>query len=399
MTSPLDGRPVDFPSSSTLGDGRKNHAATGASAAGTRAIIAQMVSFYFRAPMKAFFRARVDYMGYARAINPRVKEGAPWSWRTSTPALLAYAVRTHGWDFIPKQVLPPMLANVSVGVVLYTTYLQTLGSLYEPASKGAKRVDPPAPAKDTFRAGFIAGSVQSLVAAPLDALQVRFKTNEMLEGRYKSMWHYGIEKLRTIGARGVMAGYSLSLLKDSFGAGAFFMTFEYVKSQAYYNFLTKVYGNQPLSAILSMGETGVRTTGDKPPVIKPYFALEPAFLLLAGVSASVAQQAIQHPIAEIQNVHLNRLESLDYAAQQQGSRRDMLRAYYRAYEKTFEQCGQQARRMGGWRPWLYKDFLWSTVRSTPSTAAGLIVFELVRRRFGIGEEIRINEDGYDILLS
>lgn len=399
MTTPLDGRPVDFPPSSAVGDGKKNHAATGASAAGTRAIIAQMVAFYFRAPMKAFFRTRVDYMGYARAINPRVKEGAPWSWKTSTPGLLTYAVRTHGWDFIPKQVLPPMLANLSVGVVLYTTYLQTLGSLYEPASRGAKRVDPPAPAKDTFKAGFIAGSVQSLVAAPLDALQVRFKTNEMLEGRYKSMWHYGTEKLRTIGIRGVMAGYSLSLVKDSFGAGAFFMTFEYVKAQAYYNFVTKVYGNQPLSAILSMGHSGAQKSSEKPPVIKPYFALEPIFLLLAGVSASIAQQAIQHPITEIQNVHLNRLESLDYAAQRQHSKRGMLRLYYSAYEKTLEQCKRQAKRMGGWRAWLYKDFLWNTIRSTPSTAAGLIVFELVRRRYGIGDEVRINEDGYDILLA
>lgn len=56
--------------------------------------------------------------------------------------------------------------------------------------------------------------------------------------------------------------------------------------------------------------------------------------------------------------------------------------------------------MGGWRRWLYKDFVWNTIRSTPSTSAGLIVFELVRRKYGMGDgEVRINEDGYDILLS
>ena len=43
---------------------RESHsnAATGASAAGARAFTAQAVAFYFRAPVKAFFRTRVDYL-------------------------------------------------------------------------------------------------------------------------------------------------------------------------------------------------------------------------------------------------------------------------------------------------------------------------------------------------
>lgn len=46
-------------------DSRKKpqrNAATGASAAGMRAVMAQVISFYFRAPIKAFFRARVEYV-------------------------------------------------------------------------------------------------------------------------------------------------------------------------------------------------------------------------------------------------------------------------------------------------------------------------------------------------
>ena len=38
----------------------KSNAATGASAAGSRALATQMMAFYFRAPAKAFFRARVE---------------------------------------------------------------------------------------------------------------------------------------------------------------------------------------------------------------------------------------------------------------------------------------------------------------------------------------------------
>lgn len=40
----------------------RNNAATGASAAGARALGAQFVAFYFRAPIKAFFRTRVEYV-------------------------------------------------------------------------------------------------------------------------------------------------------------------------------------------------------------------------------------------------------------------------------------------------------------------------------------------------
>lgn len=40
----------------------RNNAATGVSAAGARALSAQILAFYFRAPVKAFFRTRVEYV-------------------------------------------------------------------------------------------------------------------------------------------------------------------------------------------------------------------------------------------------------------------------------------------------------------------------------------------------
>ena len=93
----------------------KAHSSTGVQAASMRAVMARMVAFYFRAPVKAFFRGRIDYMGYARAINPHIQAEAKWTWRMTTPALLVYAVRTKGWSFIPNQVLPPLLANTLYG--------------------------------------------------------------------------------------------------------------------------------------------------------------------------------------------------------------------------------------------------------------------------------------------
>lgn len=41
----------------------RNNAATGASAAGVRALGTQLVAFYFRVPVKSFFRTRVELVG------------------------------------------------------------------------------------------------------------------------------------------------------------------------------------------------------------------------------------------------------------------------------------------------------------------------------------------------
>jgi len=50
------------------------------------------------------------------------------------------------------------------------------------------------------------------------------------------------------------------------------------------------------------------------------------------------------------------------------------------------------------RRWLYRGFWWNTIRQVPSTSAGLIVFELVRGKYSGGDQVRINRDGYNILL-
>lgn len=213
------------------------------------------------------------------------------------------------------------------------------------------------------------------------------------------MWQYGAHKLHEIGLRGVFAGWSLSLLKDSFGAGVFFATFEYIKSQMYYNFVMDYYGKHTPVFEWHPWRSTIQYLEGERPTIKPHFMMEPTFLLIAGIAASVFQQAIAHPITEIQNVHYSRLESMDFAAQQEKSHRSVWRMYYHAYEKTFQQCRMQARRVGGWQRWLYKDFFMSTIRQVPSTSAGLIVFEIVRRKYGlVTNPAKIEKDGYDILL-
>jgi hypothetical protein len=60
---------------------KKVDASTGLQTAGARALSTQLVAFYFRAPVRSFFRSRIDYMAYARVINPLYRDGQAWSWR------------------------------------------------------------------------------------------------------------------------------------------------------------------------------------------------------------------------------------------------------------------------------------------------------------------------------
>lgn len=421
----------------------RDNATTGAQAAGVRAFTAQAVAFYFRAPAKAFFRTRVDYLAYARnlqAQNAAASNDASsrrLSWlRSTTPGVIASAVRYGGWKIIPEQILPPLVANISVGAVLYTSYLQILGHLHEESSTSAKRVFPPPSPTETATAGFMAGSIQSLVAAPLDAIQVRYERYDPAAINIgkgvqpQSMWAFGRDKLREIGARGVFAGYGLSLLKDSFGAAVFFSTFEYVKAQGFYEFIHWYYGSLQQDMVQSLAikrPHESRHTGkhsghrileessdqtDPLQTIKPHYAIEPSFLFLGGISASIAQSIIIYPLHHVQTEHFLHLEELDAqavrlrnSARLHGHERwRMMRVYYRAYQETWQQCKAAARKDNGagLRNWLYRGFWWNTVRQLPSTSAGLIIFELVRRKYGqASDEVRISSRAgqYDILVT
>ncbi|KAK6498537.1 hypothetical protein TWF481_011125 [Arthrobotrys musiformis] len=415
----LSADPTDFEGQAVLWDGdsfedpkkksKGSNAVQGASAAGTRAITMQLVSFYFRYPVKAFMRLRIDYMAVARAINPQIQANAAWTVHQSTLGVLAYAVRTHGWRFIPNQVLPPLLANTSMGIILYTSYLQILQHQYAPAGHSTKRAYPPPPYWATFTAGAAAGAIQSLFAAPLDAISYRFDVNEITKERNifpeintksapLSFWAYGRRILGEIGLHGVFAGYSLSLIKECLGYGLFFSTFEYIKQQMYYKWLSHYYGHRH-RYLHPFGKPSDPIT-----IIRPHWSLEPMFLLGAGASASFASHAAFYPLNQIQNAHLKQLEFIDRsnalaAAGLKKHSYGWWTRYSHSYEQTYKDCRDLAIKNGGWRRWLYKGYLMNTMKSTPSTAAALIVFELVRRKFG--EEVglaSIQHDGFEIVL-
>lgn len=412
----------------------RNNAATAASAAGIRALSAQVIAFYFRAPVKAFFRTRVDYLAYARNVHQAQTKllaravandhtssrlgltlKQAWQWaRGTTPGLLTTVIRQQGWGVVPQQILPPLIANVGVGAILYTSYLQILGRLHEESSRSARRVFPPPEPIHTFTAGFLAGSIQSVAAAPLDAIQARYNHRDLVQGhggKPMSMWSFSAAKLREIGIRGVFAGWGLSFMKDSLGSAIFFSTFEYVKAQGYYKFIAWYYSglNQDTVDILAR-KRPTSQDENKPVLIRPHYAIEPMFLLLAGIGASFTQQVILHPLTAVQVRYWDHLEDLDAKAEKvkvatanpnnPQRRWRMMRAYYHAYQETWTQCVREAAsEHKGTVRWLYRSFWWNTIRQVPSTSAGLIIFELVRRKYGGREEpVRVANENYEILL-
>ncbi|KAJ4291595.1 hypothetical protein N0V88_006195 [Collariella sp. IMI 366227] len=194
--------------------------------------------------------------------------------------------------------------------------------------------------------------------------------------------------------------------------------FEYVKAQGYYNFVRWYYGalNEDTIVLLSQkrpvpGDGQQHEKPRMPTIIRPHYAIEPAFLLLAGMGASVMQQTVLHPLSHLQAEHWERLEGLDAKARKLKKEARlaetsnwnwrMFRAYRAAYRVTWAECVAEAKTAGlTMRQWLYRGFWWNTIRQVPSTSAGLIIFELVRRKYGFGgDQVRINLDGYDILLN
>lgn len=266
--------------------------------------------------------------------------------------------------------------------------------MHQPSSQSLKRIYPPPPVSSTFAAGLAAGTLQSIVAAPLDALQARFRTSDVLDGKYKSMWQYGRRKLQEIGVRAVFAGWRLSVLKDSLGSAVFFATFEFVKAQSCYEFVAWYYGS--LSPFKGSVRRANNTDQNNTDTLKPHYAIGPTFLMLAGLSASLAQQVIQHPIAVIQQIHhicLSRHKRSAHPSSEVGH------ITHDTYGRTYMRCVVYARRFGGWRRWLYREFWLISLKQIPSTSAGLVVFELVRRRYGSeAEAVRIRKDTYNILL-
>ncbi|KAF9291798.1 hypothetical protein BGZ68_002177 [Mortierella alpina] len=420
----------------------RGSATVGVPTAVARSMLLQALQFWYRVPIKLFRPMRVDYLVMARAAtmgiiptpeNRLVQAQAHAQtvklskrtqfFRATSIGMLAHAIRTQGAGFVYRQVLPPLIMNSFIGSVLYTTYIFTLPIFHPAFTYQKSRTFPPPPFPAVFMAGALAGAAQSLVAAPMDSLKVKFQVQDLAHGgKHKSMSSFAITTLKELGLKTVYRGYALTLVKDSLACGLFFGVFEWVKQQGYYYFIDELYGiredmellkamvgseydtltqhtHTPSSTPSSPSSTPTTTTTAatttctprSDPSNRPYFLLEPLFVLLAGAAAAVAYQAVDYPLEQIKTIfyakeaelqaeklrstpdpHTQRLNS--------SSMRTGPSISSQLYRLTRLECEAQARHSGGWRRFLFSNFASTAIRAVPAASVGFLVFEMMKRK-------------------
>ncbi|KAI9026576.1 mitochondrial carrier domain-containing protein [Phycomyces nitens] len=284
------------------------------------------------------------------------------------------------WSFIPRHIFPPLIANTVIGTVLYTTYIATLPLFHPPSTFQLHRPFPPPPFSAVFAAGCLAGAAQSIVAAPLDSLKVRFEVSDLLEGKHKSMYQFAKSTLKELGVASAYRGFTLTLMRDSLSCGLFFATFEWVKQQGYYYYLDGIY-DLKVDSHKSLNDLDCRwDTEDEdevelaPRPEQPPWMLEPMFVILAGATAAVAYQTIEHPLSKIHSIFYIEEGQSEFTNKSSRVPVDEL------YKRTWKQCKLQVRLNGGsWRRFLYQEFATTVMKVVPATSIGFLVFELVKR--------------------
>ncbi|ORE11216.1 mitochondrial carrier [Rhizopus microsporus var. microsporus] len=357
----------------------------GGSTAFARTLIMQSLYLFYRTPIKLFRPLRVDYLVMARALMPVDTANAKrFSFRYTSIGMISHAVKTKGWNFIPRHIFPPLIANTLIGTVLYTTYIAALPMFHPPSAYQLHRPYPPPPYSSVFAAGCLAGAAQSIIATPLDSLKVRFEVNDLLEGKHHSMYQFAKSTFKELGIASAYRGFTLTLVRDSLSCGLFFATFEWVKQQGYYYFLDEIYGvhvDSPSTIMeLEAGWSSIENDDRPTPPDscekkeKPPLMLEPLFVIFAGATAAMAYQLIDHPLSKVHSIFYIEEGQSEFTNKH---RRESVRSLYR---RTLDQCLTQVKLNGGsWRKFLYQEFGSTVVRVVPATSVGFLVFELVKR--------------------
>ncbi|KAF9318716.1 hypothetical protein BG003_010644 [Podila horticola] len=409
----------------------RGSAVVGVPTAVARSMLLQALSFWYRVPIKLFRPMRVDYLVMARAATMGIippsnlvttlatTQATQLSRRTqffraTSIGMLSHAIRTQGPGFIYRQVLPPLIMNSFIGSVLYTTYIFTLPIFHPAFTYQKSRTFPPPPFMAVFMAGALAGAAQSLVAAPMDSLKVKFQVQDLAHGgKHKSMSSFAVTTLKEMGLKTVYRGFALTLVKDSLACGLFFGVFEWVKQQGYYYFIDEMYGiredmallkarmsidynafsdNTTNNDILSPSEPTPTIYTEPPPLEeRPYFLLEPTFVLLAGAAAAVAYQAVDYPLEQIKSIFYakeSELVAQQARLQPQAHTQHLNASSMRSgtsisselYRMTWTECQAQASKAGGWRRFLFTSFGSTAIRAVPAASVGFLVFEVMKRK-------------------
>ncbi|KAF9184505.1 hypothetical protein BGZ51_003314 [Haplosporangium sp. Z 767] len=361
---------------------------------------------------------RVDYLVMARAatmgliptptnrlgfVDPVQLSKRSKLFRATSIGMLAHAIQTQGPGFVYRQVLPPLIMNSFIGSVLYSTYIFTLPIFHPAFTYQKSRTFPPPPFPAVFMAGALAGAAQSLVAAPMDSLKVKFHVQDLAQGgKHKSIASFAVTTLKELGLKTVYRGFALTLVKDSLACGLFFGVFEWVKQQGYYYFIDELHGVREdlelLKATINGQDEVTKTTSSSslslssqsPPSTRPFFFLEPTFVLLAGAAAAIAYQSVDYPLEQIKSIFYAKEAELQAEKQRNppsprsqhlnaSSMRSGTSISTQIYKMTWSECQSQARQAGGWRSFLFSKFATTAIRSVPAASVGFLVFEVMKR--------------------
>lgn len=197
------------------------------------------------------------------------------------------------------------------------------------------------------------GAAQTLVLTPLLTLQAHFTSPSPVQ----SLWKYAYSTVRQLGLQATYSPLRSTLIKESISYGLFFGIFEYIKQQGYYRFLDLYYGaHRPVS---SVGLVGINER-------KPHGSIAPGFVLLAGMSASVAFSVVAYPMQKVQATRFR--APITY--------REFL-ATPSSVRVSYVPSLTEILKRGG----LYRGFLSHSLRMIPGSSVALIIFEAVRQKF------------------
>lgn len=152
-----------------------------------------------------------DRLAYAQSVKNSKRSQF---FRATSIGMVTHAIRTQGAGFVYRQVFPPLVMNSFIGSVLYTTYIFTLPIFHPAFTYQKSRTFPPPPFPAVFMAGALAGAAQSLVAAPMDSLKIKFQVQDLVQGgKHTSMWEFAASTLKELGLKTVYRGFALTLVK------------------------------------------------------------------------------------------------------------------------------------------------------------------------------------------
>ncbi|RKP37133.1 mitochondrial carrier domain-containing protein, partial [Dimargaris cristalligena] len=354
----------------------------GVSTAVVRSLLLKPLYLWYRTPLKLFRPLRVDYLAIARSV-PGLDGGSSrlsrfqGRFQSTSLGLITHVVRQNGFDFLPRYVFPPLIANSMVGAVLFTTYAYSLPRFQSALLETTAPSPHHHPLRPTLSvvqmglagayAGALAGVAQTLVAVPCDNLKARFQMADLLSGKYPSVMGFVRSTVQQTGLLSLWRGLGLTMTKDVLGFALFFGLFEWGKQVGFRWFVRSESSSSSPSSPSLTAPAPASTLAGLP------FLIQPTCVLLAGALAAFVYQIVDYPLERFHHVLRSDLAHLELHHHQH--------RFYDTYRLAWRHCQRTAASElfgNSYRRLFYAGFTAHALRALPATSLGFLCFEIVR---------------------